>query len=107
MSDTPATEKKLTVNDPVPPELLRRIGELTGARYDLADRLLDLEQQKVSILVSAKQIDDEKTRVFNKILMDRGLPPNTPIEIDGESGLIKVHQLPTPPAPAASEPAKA
>lgn len=92
MSDTPTTEKKLTVNDPVTPEQLKRIGELTGARYDLADRLLDLEQQKVGILVSAKQVDEEKNRIFNKILMERGLPPGTPIEIDGETGVLTVHQ---------------
>ena len=90
MSDT--SEKKLTVNDPVPTDLLKCIGELTGARYDLADRLLDLEQQRVGILVSAKQVDDEKARVFNKILMDRGLSPGTPIEIDGDTGAITVHQ---------------
>lgn len=105
MSDTPTTEKKLTVNDPVAPEQLKRISELTGARYDLADRLLDLEQQKVGILISAKQVDEEKNRIFNKILMDRGLPPGTPIEIDGETGAVTVQRAPAPQA--APEPVKA
>lgn len=93
MSDE-TTEKKLTVNDPVDGETLRRIGDLTGARYDVAERLLDLEQQKVTLLVTAKQIDEEKARLFNKILLDRGLPPGTPIELDAESGAITIHQRP-------------
>ncbi len=97
MSDT---EKKLTMNDPVDPSTLKRLGELTAARYDLADKLLDLEQQKVGILVGAKQIDDEKARLFNKLLMERGLPPNTAVEIDSESGLITVHQRQAASAPA-------
>ena len=106
MSDT--SEKKLTVNDPVAPEQLQRISDLTGARYDLADRLLDLEQQKVGLLVSARQVDEEKAKVFNKILMDRGLPPGTPIEIDGQTGMIAVHrQAPAPVAEPAPDPAKA
>ena len=99
MSENPEkTEKQLTVNDPVSPEELQRIGALTGARYDVADRMLDLEQQKVTLLVTARQIDDEKNKLFNKILIDRGLPPGTPIELDSETGALKVHQRPGPPA---------
>ena len=94
-------EKKLTVNDPVDAETLARIGELTGARYDVGDRMLDLEQAKVSLLVAAKQIDEEKAKLFNKILLERGLPPGTPIELDSTSGTIKVHGH---AAPAASQP---
>lgn len=96
MSDA-QSEKKLTANDPVNAETLKRIGELTGARYDVADKLLDLEQHRVTLLVTAKQIDEEKGRLFNKILLDRGLPPGTPIELDGETGAITIHQRPGAP----------
>lgn len=101
MSDE-KTEKKLTVNDPVDPETLKRIGDLTGARYDVGDRLLDLEQTRVTLLVTAKQIDEEKGRLFNKILLDRGLPPGTPIELDAQTGAISVAQRPQPPQPPQS-----
>ena len=84
------TDKKLTSNDPVDAETLGRIGELTGARYDVGERMLELEQAKVTLLVTAKQIDDEKSRLFNKVLLDRGLPPNTRIEMNSETGVIKV-----------------
>jgi len=107
MSDE-KTEKKLTVNDPVDAETLLRIGELTGARYDVGERMLDLEQAKVSLLVTAKQIDDEKARLFNKILLERGLPPNTPVELNSDTGAIVVHQRPAPtdarPTPPGEQP---
>jgi len=96
MSDE-TTDKKLTVNDPVDAETLGRIGELTGARYDVGERMLELEQAKVSLLVTAKQIDDEKARLFNKVLLERGLPPNTRIELNSDTGEIKVHATPGVP----------
>lgn len=82
--------KKKTINDPVEPETVKQLADLTAARYDAADALLELEQRRVTILVSAKQIDDEKARVFNRILLERGLPPGTPVEIDGQTGQIVV-----------------
>lgn len=96
MSDNqaPAPEKKLTTNDPVAPEQIKRLEELTAARFDLADRLLEMEQQRVQILIAAKQVDDEKSRIFNAILMERGLPPGTPLEINGQTGAIT---FPAPP----------
>jgi hypothetical protein len=84
-------ENKKTINDPVDPETVKQLADLTAARYDAADALLELEQRRVTILVSAKQIDDEKARVFNRILLERGLPPGTPIEIDGQTGQIVAH----------------
>lgn len=98
MTDEP---KKLTLNDPIDPETLNKIGELTGRRYDAAEALLDLEQRKVTILVAVKGLDDEKQRLFNKILLERGLAPGTPVEIDGQTGMITVLGANGEPAPKA------
>jgi hypothetical protein len=85
------SEKKpaLTLNDPVDPADLQRLAELQGRRFELADALLDLEQEKVKILVQARQLDDQKTQLFTRIVTDRGLPPGFPVEIDAKTGLVK------------------
>jgi hypothetical protein len=100
----PATQ--LTLNDPVDSASLKRIGEIQSRRFQLGDMLLDLEQEKVKILVEGRRLDDERQRLFAHILTSRGLNPSVPVEIDPESGkisLMKVNgvQAPVPPPPDA------
>jgi hypothetical protein len=54
----------------------------------MADRLLDIEMDKVRVLASAQRIDNEKIRIFESVLLERGLPPNTVVEINAETGAI-------------------
>jgi hypothetical protein len=81
---------KLTPNDPVDAQTRKKLEELGAARYDVADKLLELEQEKVKILVAANRLDEERSRTFEKILMDRGLAPNTPVEIEAQTGNLRV-----------------
>ena len=85
---TPATqpEKKLTLDDPIDSETLGKLGQLQQARLQCADRLLDLEQERVRILRAAAQVDAERQKVFEGVLLSRGLPPNFPVTIDGATG---------------------
>lgn len=82
--------QKLTVNDPVDTETRKRLEELGGARYEVADKLLEMEQEKIKLLVAANRLDEERSRTFEKILMDRGLAPTTPIEIEAQTGNLRV-----------------
>lgn len=100
-------KRQLTINDPVTPEDLQRLAEVQGRRLEIADALLDLEQEKVRLLVQARQIDEQKNQLFGKIVTDRGLPQGFPVEIDAKSGLVKplVQQAaPEPSAPQAPAP---
>lgn len=92
-------EKKLTPSDPVDPATRKRMEELAAARYEFGERLLEIEQEKVKLLVAANRVDEERGRLFEKVLMDRGLSPNTPIEIEAQTGNIRVLR-PTPPVEA-------
>ncbi len=94
-------EKKLTPSDPVDTETRKRLEELSAARYELGERLLEIEQEKVRLLVAANRVDEERSRLFEKVLMERGLPPNTPIEIEAQTGALKVLRAPPPAAEAA------
>lgn len=84
------SETKKTIKDPVSPEELRQLAEVQARRFELADALLDLEQEKVKLLVQARQLDELKAKTFSKIMTDRGLPPNAPVEIDAKTGEIKL-----------------
>lgn len=110
MSDqsTNGTTTRLTTNDPVSQDQLNRLRLLQDSHQDIADRFLVLEKEKVKLLAASRRIDDEKQRVFESILIERGLAPDASVEIDASSGMIKVFaQTSEPaqkPAPAQSPP---
>jgi len=94
---TESTQKKLTREDPVEPEILGRLGELEQARNQIGAELLDIEQAKVRCLAAAHKVDEQRHRLFEKVLMDRGLPPNSVAEVDAQSGRLIIHREGGPP----------
>ena len=90
------TKQPLTPNDPVSPEALKKFEELDGARYELGLRLLELEQERVRILAAAHQVDQQRQRLFEQVLVERGLQPGTPVSINEKTGEIKVLETPKP-----------
>jgi hypothetical protein len=80
----------LTASDPVQPEVLARFSELDSARYELGFRLLEIEQERVRILAAAHQVDQQRQRLFEQVLIERGLESGTPVSINDKTGEIKV-----------------
>jgi len=80
----------LTSSDPVQADVLANFSELDSARYELGFRLLEIEQERVRILAAAHQVDQQRQRLFEQVLIERGLAPGTPISIDDKTGVIKV-----------------
>jgi hypothetical protein len=64
---------------------------------DVAERFLTLEQEKVKLLAAARRIDEEVQRVFEGLLLERGLSPDATVEIDGVTGSLKVLNSKEPP----------
>ncbi len=94
-------KRPLTIEDPVDAETLEQFRQLQETRQRFADSLLSLEQEKIQLLAAVKKVDDQRNRLFESCLVDRGLPPNAKIEIDGRSGKIKRTSEESPePAPA-------
>lgn len=85
---TEQTEKKLTLEDPMSAETLKKLEQLSSTKLQLCERYVELEDEKVRCLVGIRQLDQEKQRVFEKELMDRGLAPNTPVEVNAKTGKI-------------------
>lgn len=109
MSDTTEKPKKLSPEDPVAPETLQQLRQLHEARLHLCERAVDLDQEKIQVLAAVKRLDDQKRRVFEAILVDRGLSPQTQVEIDSRTGkLVSIEQpephiVPPPEQPVEAE----
>lgn len=103
-------QQRLTPDDPVSPDQLNRLRLLQESHQDIADRFITLEKEKVKLLAASRRIDDEKQRVFQGILMERGLAPDAEVEIDAGNGKLKVvsntSEPAQKPAPPASPPAQ-
>jgi hypothetical protein len=91
MSDT---KQPLAPNDPVSPENLKKFEELDGARYELGARLLELEQERVRVLSAAYQVEQQRQRLFEQVLVERGLQPDTRVSINDKTGEITFIETP-------------
>lgn len=90
--------KRLTIDDPIDADTLAKFAELEANRMRLGGQVLDLKSEEVRLMVAARRIDEERQRLFEKILVDRGLHPSTPVEIDAATGQIKQIAVPSPRA---------
>jgi hypothetical protein len=88
------TPQRLTSDDPISPEQLNQLALLQNSHQDIAERLLVLEKEKVKLLASSRRLDDERQRVFEGILIERGIDPHAEVEIDASTGKIRLF---TPP----------
>jgi hypothetical protein len=93
--------QRLTPEDPVDGETLSKLGELEDARNQIGSQLLDIKQEEVKLVASSMRLEEQRHRIFEKVLMDRGLPPNTVAEVDAKTGRIIIHRSPTAPAAVA------
>ena len=84
IAETPA----ITPETPVSKETLTALHRLQETRLSLGERLLDLEGDKVRLLAAVQRLDSEKTRIFEALLIERGLPPNAVVEVDAATGII-------------------
>jgi len=97
---------KLTINDPISPEVLKLLEKLSSSRQQVADNLLELELEKVNMLVAARSIDQKKAEIFSSELELRGLDPDTRVIVDGKTGAISL-ETPATVTAAGDEPGEA
>ena len=78
----------LTIKDPIDPKVLANLRELTARRDDIANELLSLELRRVQLLVSAREVSNEKSAIFTHVFAERDLDPNAVVSVDDETGVI-------------------
>jgi len=85
-----SSEKRpLTPEDPIDAETLQQFRSLQEARDQIAGNLLSMEQEKIQLLAAAKKVDDQRNRLFQNCLVERGIAPDTDVEVDARTGKIK------------------
>lgn len=95
MSDE--SELRLTPEDPISKEVLAHLELIYEKRAGLAERVMDLEMQRVRLVALASGLDEERARIFQRELTLRGLPPSTKISVDPVTGKIDILDLPKAP----------
>lgn len=95
--------RKLSITDPVDLDTLQKFNQLESARHDIALRFLEIEQERVRLLSAAHQVDQQHRRLFEKVLIERGLQPSTPVDIDSTTGAIKLRETKTAETEAPAE----
>jgi ribosomal protein S4E len=80
--------EKPTIQTPVSKEDIDKFRVLDDKNNRLALRYLELEEEKVKILRVRTILSQERQKLFESLLLERGLPPNFPVEINGETGVI-------------------
>ena len=83
-------QKRLTIDDPVDAESRAKFVAIQDSRLRIGDRLMDIELERVKLIRSASALDNERQRLFERILIERGLSPNQRVSIDAETGQIRV-----------------
>ncbi len=94
-----AEKRPLTIEDPVDSETLEQLRRVQEARQRFADTLLSLEQDKIQLLAGVKKLDDQRNRLFEGFLVERGIAPNVQVEIDARTGKITRTADDTAPVP--------
>jgi hypothetical protein len=81
---------KLTIEDPVSKESLAALEKLEAGHLGLASRLAELELEKIQVMIRLRAIMEERNRLIERELVERGLSPTTTAQIDDETGKITV-----------------
>lgn len=97
-------EKQLTANDPIDEELFEQLVTLRDAKQQFALRLLELEHEKIQILAASKRTELQTRRLFDQILVERGMDPTTEVFIDGQTRKLILKGAENPKAPEKENP---
>lgn len=81
---------KLTLEDPIDSETLTHFKALRDTRLTLSETFVNLELEKIRVLAAIKELDKQNARLFERCVVDRGLPPETEIDLDSETGRITI-----------------
>lgn len=82
------SKEKPTIQTPVPQEILGKFRILDENNAKVALRYMELEEEKIKLLRLRTAIAQERKKLFEGLLVERGLSPDYPVEINGETGVI-------------------
>ena len=88
-------QSKKTLDDPISPEVMGELDSLIASRVVACEQVVELEQRKVRLLVAIQKLDQQKSKVFERELMDRGQSPTASVYIDEKTHRLVLNQSET------------
>lgn len=83
-------KRQLTLADPVDTDTLAQLAELEDTRLQVGGQMIDCEQEKIKLLAAAHRLDQRRSAVYEKILIDRGVSHTESVEIDAATGKLRL-----------------
>lgn len=87
-----SNQRQLTLDDPVEPANMEKFSRIRQTREQISNRMVQMELEKVRLLRAYSGLDTEEHRLFEEILLARGLSPTTPVEIIADTGKIRIQR---------------
>lgn len=81
---------QLTVNDPVSKETLEKMREAHEMCLTLENALMIIEQEKIDIMVKYRTINAQYKKLMGHEMSIRGIPSDSIVEIDKNTGVLTV-----------------
>lgn len=100
--------KKLTIDDPVSREILNQLDGLQEVLNQLGQQALTLDEEKIRVLAASRRVKEQRQRIFQNILVERGISLETSIKIEASTGKLIIeggNPAPVEAPVAATEPA--
>jgi hypothetical protein len=88
-NQVPTPQAPLTIDSPVGKDVVDKLEEMERARLVLSDRNMQIDVEKLRILNAVQGIEREHRKIYEKILLDRGLDPTLRVTVD-ETGKIEL-----------------
>ena len=82
-------------DSPVSQEVLDKLTQIDNERRQLGTQLLDLENTKIMILAAVRRLDEQRNSVFQELLKERGLSPDTNVSINPETRELTIIKPPS------------
>ncbi len=81
---------RVILETPAGRQALDRLAELEATETEAALKLLALKREEAKIVALGRRVEDERLRIFGKLLTDRGFAPDTPTTIDSKTGKLTI-----------------
>ncbi len=90
MSGDGTEPQRLTIDDPIAQEALQQLSALHNARVELSERNASLDLEKIGVLAALRRLDEQKQQLFQSLLVERGLAPDTEVTINPRTGKVQL-----------------
>jgi len=80
----------MALTEPVSEDTLKVLGDIQIGLQSVAAEFVAIEERKIHLLLVNKKLKDRSRKVFASLCVERGLSPDTVVEIDEHTKQLRV-----------------